>query len=73
LIDAAAKDSAGVRGDAFTVTCIRDRILGTLDSADLGRINTQLLALQIAGFDEDFAAAADAAAQLRKIISRLQP
>jgi hypothetical protein len=73
LIDAAAKDSGSVRGDAFTLGFIRDRILKAVDPANLGRINTQLLALQIAALDEDFAAATNAAPKLREILAGLQP
>ena len=53
LVDAAAGDGAAVRGDAFTMVFIRDRILEALPKADLIRLNTQLLNLQLAGLDED--------------------
>jgi hypothetical protein len=53
LVDVAAGDAAAVRGDAFTLVYIRDRILGAVDGTTLGQINTQLLALQVAAIDED--------------------
>ncbi len=73
LVDAAAKDGGSVRGDAFTLVYLRDRILRSVDPADLIRINTQLLDLQIAGLDGNLKAATDAATQLRKIVAELQP
>jgi hypothetical protein len=73
LLDAAAKDTAGVRGDAFTLMYIRDRVLRSLAAADLTRVNTEILDLQIAALDGNLTAAADAAAQLRKIVAELQP
>jgi endonuclease/exonuclease/phosphatase family metal-dependent hydrolase len=42
----ATPDAAAVNGDIFTLDYIRDRILPTLDSADVARINTVLGALQ---------------------------
>jgi hypothetical protein len=70
-IDAAAEDAGSVGGDAFTLVYLRDRILRSMDAAQLTRINTQLLALQIAAIDGDFSAAADAAAELRRIVAGL--
>ena len=73
LLDTAAKDNAGLSGDAFTLVYIRDRLLGSVGGNDLPRINTELLALQIAALDGDFKAATAAAAQLREIVAELQP
>jgi hypothetical protein len=73
VVDAAAKDRGSVRGDAFTLGYIRDRILRSVDPADLGAINTHLLDLQIAAIDEDFGAATGAAAQLREVVAGIQP
>ncbi len=71
-IDAAAEGAGSVGGDAFTLVYLRDRILRSMDAAQLTRINTQLLALQVAAIDEDFSAATDAAAELQKIVAGLQ-
>jgi hypothetical protein len=73
LVDAAAKDASGVNGDAFTLVYIRDRILGSVDGADLGLLNGQILDLQVAATDHDFTAAARAAVQLREIVAGVQP
>ena len=67
LVDVAARDWGAVDGDAFTLVYIRDRILERLSGADLWRLNTQLLALQIAAIDEGASATTSAAAELRKI------
>jgi hypothetical protein len=68
VVDAAAGDAAAVHGDLFTLDYIRDRILQTLDSADVTHINIQLAKLESAVADEDFAAASDAASALRGIL-----
>lgn len=73
LVDAAAKDIAGINADAFTLGYVRDRILGSVDSTVLGRINTQFLALQVAATDENLPAVRDAAGQLRTIIASVRP
>jgi len=72
-VDSAAHDPAGVNADAFTLVYVRDRILGSVDATDLSRINTALLALQVAATDEDFAGAAAAATQLRETVAAIQP
>jgi hypothetical protein len=73
LVDVAARDAAAVNGDVFTLSYIRDRILRSLDDhPDMARVNTQLLALQVAAPDADFAAAGDAATQLRNILSQVK-
>lgn len=71
-IDAAAEDAGSVGGDAFTLVYLRDRILRSMDAAQLTSINTQLLALQVAAIDGDFSAATDAATELRTIVAGLQ-
>ena len=73
LVDAAAKDPAAIRGDAFTLVYIRDRILRSIDPASLGQINTGLLDLQVAALDGEVAAAAKAATQLRGVVAAIQP
>ena len=75
LVDAAAGDASAVNSDIFTLDYIRDRILPTLDSADVARINTVLGELQGAQStmsDKDLAAAANAAERLRDILGPLR-
>jgi hypothetical protein len=74
-VDAAAADAAAVNSDIFTLDYIRDRILPTLDSADVARINTVLGELQGAQStmsDKEIAAAANAAERLRDILRPLR-
>jgi hypothetical protein len=68
VVDTAAGDTAAVNGDLFTLDYIRDRILRTLDSADVTRTNIQLAKLENAVADEHLAAASDAASALRDIL-----
>ena len=68
-IDAEAGDEAAVNGDYFTLDYIRDRILLTLDPADVTRLNRQLEELAGAVGDEDLGAAADAAGRLRRTLA----
>lgn len=72
LVDAAARDAAGVTGDVFTLDYIRDRIRNTLESSDLARINSHLGELQAAVVDVELSVAADEAAQLREIVAGLR-
>ncbi len=72
LVDAAAGDAAQVNGDFFTLDYIRDRILHVLDGTDATRVNTELEELQGAVGDEDLAAAAEAAEQLRTTLAGLR-
>jgi hypothetical protein len=71
VVDASAGDAAAVNGDFFALDYIRDRILHTLDSADVTRINAMLEDLQGAVGDGDLAAATDVAERLRETIARL--
>jgi hypothetical protein len=73
LVDAAAGDAAAVNGDFFTLDYIRDRIQRTLDEADRTRLNTALEELNGAVADEDLAAAADAAGELRETLVGFKP
>lgn len=73
LVDAAAGDVAAVNGDFFSIDYIRDRIQHALDEADLTRLNTELEELNGAVGDEDLAAAADAAEQLRETLAEVEP
>lgn len=73
LVDAAARDRGAVNGDVFTLVYMRDRILKSIGSADLGRINARLLELQEAAIDGDLQAAATATAHLREVIAGMRP
>jgi hypothetical protein len=73
VVDAAARNVAGVNGDFFTLDCIRDRILHTLDPTEVTLVNTQLEELAGAVSDGDFAAATHAAEQLRETVAGLGP
>ncbi|HET7270864.1 MAG TPA: hypothetical protein VFI90_07220 [Rubrobacter sp.] len=72
MVDAAAGDAGAVRGDVFTLGYIRDRILNTLDDADVVRVDTEVQKLQVAVADHDLAAASDAAGRLRNILEQLR-
>jgi len=72
LVDAAAGDASAVNGDVFTLGYIRDRILNSLSRADITRVNTECLKLQVAVTDGDLAAASDAAERLRDTLRPLQ-
>jgi hypothetical protein len=73
LVDAAAGDAAAVNGDFFSLDYVRDRIQHALDEADLARINIVLEELNGAVADEDMAAVAETAGQLRAILAGLMP
>ena len=67
LVDAAAGDVGGVRGDVTTMEWIRDRFAHTLDAADLTAIDAHLVALRdsVAFESEDLKAARAEASELR--------
>jgi len=69
LVDAAARDAAAVNGDFFNLDYIRDRIQPSLDEADRSRLNLELEELNGAVADEDLAAVAEAAQQLRETLA----
>ena len=69
LVDAAAGDAAGVNGDFFSIDYIRDRIQQSLEEADLTSLNAELEELNGAVADEDLAAVASGAQQLRKTVA----
>lgn len=71
-VDAAAGDAAAVNGDFFTLDYVRDRIQHQLDAADRSRLNAELEELSGAIADEELAAAAEAAGQLRKTVALLR-
>jgi hypothetical protein len=67
--DAAAHDAAAVNGDVFTLFYIRDRILDSLTSADVTKVNSLIGTLQVAGVEKDLAAAAKAAAGVQELVA----
>jgi hypothetical protein len=71
-LDASKGDAGAVGGDVFTIGYIRDRILNTLDDADVVRLDTEVQQLQVAAADKDLSAASDAAERLRNTLGRLQ-
>jgi hypothetical protein len=73
LVDAAADDLGGVRGDVTTMEWIRDRFAHTLAKADLTRIDAQLVALRdpVTNESMDLGSAAIEAARLRDTLAGL--
>ena len=69
IADQAAGDELAVAADAFALDYTRDRILDALDAATLTSVNTALGAIQVAVVDEEPGAAAEAAAELRRILA----
>lgn len=67
LVDAAAGDVGGVRGDVTTMEWIRDRFAGTIDPADLTAIDAHLVALRetVANEIQDLKTASAEASELR--------
>ena len=66
VVDAAARDGAGVRGDLATLEWIRDRFAHTLDPVARTRVDSSLVELRSLVNDEDLRGAADVATQLRE-------
>src|SRR5215217_7708330 len=64
-LDAAARKAGSVGGDVFTIGYIRDRILNTLDGANVVRVDSEVQKLQVAVADDDLSAASDSAERLR--------
>ena len=71
-LDAAAGEVGAVGGDVFTIGYIRDRILNTLDGADVVRVDSEVQKLQVAAADGDLSAASDAAGSLRETLKPFQ-
>jgi hypothetical protein len=71
-LDAAAREAGSVGGDVFTIGYIRDRILNTLDGADVVRLDTEVQKLQVAVADDDLLAASDTAERLRDTLKEFQ-
>ena len=71
IVDAAAGDLAGVRGDLATLEWIRNRFANGLDPVDVTRIDAHLVELRGAVGDEELGAAAAEAGRLRATLARL--
>jgi len=71
LVDAAARNAAGIHGDVTTLAWIRDRI--ALDSADGNGIDDQLRYLRSVADAKEFEVAMVQAARLRGTLAGLQP
>ena len=70
-LDADEGDSAAVSGDLFSLDYVRDRIQHTLDAADAKAINVLLEEITGLVSDGDLPALADAAAELRDLVTEL--
>jgi hypothetical protein len=71
-LDAAAWKAGSVGGDVFTIGYIRDRILNTLDGADVVRLDSEVQKLQVAVTDNDLSAASETAERLRETLKPFQ-
>jgi hypothetical protein len=71
-LDATAGDAGAVGGDVFTIGYIRDRILNTLNGADVVRLDSEVQKLQVAVADDDLLAASDTAERLRETLKPFQ-
>ncbi len=70
-LDADEGDSASVNGDLFSLDYVRDRIQHTLDASDATAINVLLEEITGLVSDGDLPALADAAAELRDVVTEL--
>jgi hypothetical protein len=73
VVDAAAGDLGGMRGDVTTLEFIRDRFVHTLDQPDVVGIDVHLMELRNAVNDEDPAAGQEQAQSLRQTMASIQP
>jgi len=69
LLDAAARDTANVSGDVFTLFYLRDRVVSSLTPAQTSAYNHQLGALQVAAPDHNLGQAVQAARALRDTLT----
>jgi hypothetical protein len=70
VVDGAARDLGGVRGDLATMELVRDRFANGLSGVDRARINASLLALRDDVENRDLPAAGDEGAGLASILQR---
>jgi hypothetical protein len=73
VVDAAAGDLAGMRGDVTTLEFIRDRFVHTLEQPDVIGLDVHLIELRNAVNDEDPAGVADEARSLRETLAGIEP
>jgi hypothetical protein len=73
IVDAAAGDAAGVRGDLATLEWIRDRFVHTLARVANTRVNAHLLELRTHVSDDALGRAAREAQRLRSTLAVLRP
>jgi hypothetical protein len=73
LVDAAAGDVGGVRGDVTTLEFVRDRFADSLEQTDVIRIDNHLVELRNTVNDDDMAAAQTEADSLRETLAGIQP
>jgi len=72
LVDATARNLAGIRGDLATLEWIRDRFAVTLDKVDLTRVDTQLVGLRRAVNDGDLRGVSAGAARLGATVAGVE-
>lgn len=72
LVDAAAKDYGAVNGDMFTLTLIRDRLLGSLHPDAAQNLNILLGELMTATAEGKLVPARKAAENMRALVALLQ-
>jgi hypothetical protein len=73
LVDAAARDTTGVRADVFALDYTRDRFLHTLDATTAGALNAWLGELQAAVVEDDLASCVEGATALRALLRERLP
>jgi len=71
VVDAAAKDKDGVRGDVASLEWTRDRFIGALDTAVTERVEADLATLRAAADAGDLKAASSTAAELAPVIAEV--
>jgi hypothetical protein len=69
LVDAAARDTGGVRGDVSVLEWIRDRVVSSLGEVDRTRLDTELTELRADATDENFRGATAVANRLQRVVS----
>jgi hypothetical protein len=73
VVDAAAADLDGMRGDVTTLEFIRDRFVHTLDRAVVIGIDVHLMELRNTVNDEDPATGQEEAQGLREVLASIEP
>jgi hypothetical protein len=73
LVDLAAGDTGGVRGDITTLEFVRDRFVETLDQPDVIGIDVHLMELRNTLNDDELDATATEAQDLLDTLAEIQP